>query len=89
MTTFATDLARRGSVNLTDPSSGLSPLLASCQAAEMTIKYFVPWTDLGAAGRWLCHECLMTVWQVDTQAEGDVRRQGRRIRPAFRRRSIA
>lgn len=23
-------------------------------------RYFIPWTQFGAAGRWLCYACLMT-----------------------------
>ena len=41
----------------------------SCNAEVDGNRYFVPWSESGAAGRWLCYACVMTVWRIDTQRE--------------------
>jgi hypothetical protein len=42
---------------------------SSCKGEEAGNRYFVPWSESGASGRWLCYACLMTAWRIDTQRE--------------------
>ena len=39
--------------------------------------HYVPWGDRMAAGRWLCFDCLMTLFRLDTQSLMEQRRGGR------------
>jgi len=39
---------------------------------------FVPWSDNRTAGRWLCFDCLLTLFRLDTRAEMEQRRMTRK-----------
>ena len=39
--------------------------------------HYVPWGDRMAAGRWLCFDCLLTLFRLDTQTLMEQRRSGR------------
>ena len=46
-----------------------APPCDSCKRDKAGKRYFVPWSESIAPGRWLCYACLLTVWRVDTQRE--------------------
>lgn len=54
-----------------DESHAAAHLCDSCKGEEAGNRYFVPWSESIASGRWLCYACLMTTWRVDTQREGE------------------
>lgn len=44
------------------------------ELASQDASYFVPWGEHTAAGRRLCHQCLLTAFRIDTQVQAAERR---------------
>jgi hypothetical protein len=51
---------------------------ATChrKRAAQSLK-FVPWGESLSTGRWLCFNCLLTLFRLDTRAEMEQRRASR------------
>ena len=67
-------------------SETLPARCATChdEGADDTLS-FVPWGEARGAGRWLCFNCLLTLFRLDTRARMEERRFRRQREPGHRR----